>query len=46
MLEDLFYLIFYIVLYQYWVWQEILAMVSFEQCYIEYRMYFHPWWQL
>ena len=30
MLEYFFYLVFCIVIYQYWVWQEMLAMVSFN----------------
>ena len=42
MLEDFFYLISCIILYQFQIWYQVLAMVSFQQCYIEYRMYFIP----
>ena len=46
MLEDFLYLVLCIVFYQYWIWYQALAMVSYEQYQIEYGMYFHPWWQL
>ena len=46
MLEYLLYLILGIVIYQYQVWQEALAMVSLEQCHIKYGMYLYPGWQL
>ena len=42
MLEYLLYLVLSIVIYQYWVWQESLAMVSLEQCQIKYGIYLHP----
>ena len=44
MLEYLLYLILCIVIYQYWVWYYVLAMVFFQQCYVEYRIFLYPWW--